>query len=188
MNGELEQSALAADAGFYSNRTYNVTYQGGVGVHFSILDMNHARCRLAIEESQALGVALQRDIKSKTPKESETNCVEWWTSSVWWGRTAVRSPWHLWRGSDESKWNGAPAWSSLQSLCPPWWQSWRRHAVIQHVPLDDGASIIEHGDVVVRVKRSFKDSVRNSHAIVTYTEVASVVISISADGMLQVKT
>ena len=26
MNGELEQSALAADAGFYSNRTYNVTY------------------------------------------------------------------------------------------------------------------------------------------------------------------
>ena len=34
MYGELEQSALAADVGFYSNRTYNVTYQGGVlGVH-----------------------------------------------------------------------------------------------------------------------------------------------------------
>ena len=44
MNGELEQSALAADAGFYSNRTYNVTYQSGVlGVHLSILDANHAR-------------------------------------------------------------------------------------------------------------------------------------------------
>lgn len=44
MNGELKQSALAADAGFYSNRTYNVTYQGGVlGVHLSILDANHAR-------------------------------------------------------------------------------------------------------------------------------------------------
>lgn len=34
--------------------------------------------------------------------------------------------------------------------------------LIQHVPLDDGASIIEHGDVVVRVKRSFKDSVRTT--------------------------
>ena len=44
MNGELEQPALAADAGFYSNRTYNVTYQGGVlGVHLSIIDANHAR-------------------------------------------------------------------------------------------------------------------------------------------------
>ena len=30
------------------------------------------------------------------------------------------------------------------------------------MPLDDGASIIEHGDVVVRVKRSFKDSVRTT--------------------------
>ena len=66
MNGELEQSALAADAGFYSNRTYNVTYQG--------------------EDT----------------------------------------------------------------------------LLIQHVSLDDGASIIEHGDVVVRVKRSFKDSVRTT--------------------------
>lgn len=34
--------------------------------------------------------------------------------------------------------------------------------LIQHVPLDDGANIIEHGDVVVRVKRSFKDSVRTT--------------------------
>ena len=34
--------------------------------------------------------------------------------------------------------------------------------LIQHVPLDDGASIIEHGNVVVRIKRSFKDSVRTS--------------------------
>ena len=31
--------------------------------------------------------------------------------------------------------------------------------LIQQVPLYDGASIIEYGDVVVRIKRSFKDSV-----------------------------
>jgi len=34
--------------------------------------------------------------------------------------------------------------------------------VVRKNPLDDGASIIEHGDVVVRVKRSFKDSVRTT--------------------------
>lgn len=40
------------------------------GVHFSILDANHARCRLAIEESQALGVALQRDIRQVKRRKS----------------------------------------------------------------------------------------------------------------------
>ena len=43
---------------------------GVLGVHFSILDANHARCRLAIEESQALGVALQRDIRQVIRRKS----------------------------------------------------------------------------------------------------------------------
>ena len=43
---------------------------GVLGVHFSILYANHARCRLAIEESQALGVALQRDIKQVKRRKS----------------------------------------------------------------------------------------------------------------------
>ena len=164
MNGELEQSALAADAGFYSNRTYNVTYQGGVlGVHFSILDANHARCRLAIEESQALGVALQRDIRQVKRRKSLKRIA-------WNGE-------HRACGEEEQLYEAHGICGEAQTRVNE--MALRRGRLfcrcvcrddkvgedtllIQHVPLDDGASIIEHGDVVVRVKRSFKDSVRTT--------------------------
>lgn len=164
MNGELEQSALAADAGFYSNRTYNVTYQGGVlGVHFSILDAHHARCRLAIEESQALGVALQRDIRQVKSRKSLKRIA--WNGE----HRACGEEEQLYKaygicGEAQTRVNEmALRRGRLFSLCV------RRDdkvgedtLLIQHVPLDDGASIIEHGDVVVRIKRSFKDSVRTT--------------------------
>lgn len=164
MNGELEQSALAADTGFYSNRTYNVTYQGGVfGVHFSILDANHARYRLAIEESQALGVALQRDIRQVKRRKSLKRIA--WNGE----HRACCEEEQLYEahgicGEAQTRVNEmALRRGRLFSLCV------RRDdevgedtLLIQHVPLDDGASIIEHGDVVVRVKRSFKDRVRTT--------------------------
>lgn len=164
MNGELEQSALAADAGFYSNRTYNVTYQGGVlGVHFSILDANHARCRLAIEESQALGVALQRDIRQVKRRKSLKR-IAWNGEHRACGEEAQLYEAHGICGEAQTRVNEMALWRGrLFSLCV------RRDdevgedtLLIQHVPLDDGASIIEHGDVVVRIKRSFKDSVRTT--------------------------
>lgn len=164
MNGELEQSALAADAGFYSNRTYNVTYQGGVlGVHFSILDANHARCRLAIEESQALGVALQRDIRQVKRRKSLKR-IAWNGEHRACGEEAQLYEAHGICGEAQTRVNEmALRRGRLFSLCV------RRDdkvgedtLLIQHVPLDDGASIIEHGDVVVRIKRSFKDSVRTT--------------------------
>lgn len=164
MNGELEQSALAADAGFYSNRTYNVTYQGGIlGVHFSILDANHARCRLAIEESQALGVALQRDIRQVKRRKSLKRIA-------WNGE-------HRACGEEEQLYEAHGICSEAQTrvnemalrrgrllcLCV------RRDdevgedtLLIQQVTLDDGASIIERGGVVVRIKRRLKDSVRTT--------------------------
>lgn len=164
MNGELKQSALAADAGFYSNRTYNVTYQGGVlGVHFSILDANHARCRLAIEESQALGVALQRDIRQVKRRKSLKR-IAWNGEHRACGEEEQLYEAHGICGEAQTRVNEmALRRGRLFSLCV------RRDdevgedtLLIQHVPLDDGASIIEHGDVVVRVKRSFKDSVRTT--------------------------
>lgn len=164
MNGELEQSALAADAGFYSNRTYNVTYQGGVlGVHFSILDANHARCRLAIEESQALGVALQRDIRQVKRRKSLKR-IAWNGEHRACGEEEQLYEAHGICGEAQTRVNEmALRCGRLFSLCV------RRDdevgedtLLIQHVPLDDGASIIEHGDVVVRIKRSFKDSVRTT--------------------------
>ena len=164
MNGELEQSALAADACFYSNRTYNVMYQGGVlGVHFSILDANHARCRLAIEESQALGVALQRDIRQVKRRKSLKR-IAWNGEHRACGEEEQLYKAHGICGEAQTRVNEmALRCSRLFSLCV------RRDdkvgedtLLIQHVPLDDGASIIEHGDVVVRVKRSFKDSVRTT--------------------------
>lgn len=164
MNGELKQSALAADAGFYSNRTYNVTYQGGVlGVHFSILDANHARCRLAIEESQALGVALQRDIRQVKRRKSLKR-IAWNGEHRACGEEELLYEAHGICGEAQTRVNEmALRCGRLFSLCV------RRDdkvgedtLLIQHVSLDDGASIIEHGDVVVRVKRSFKDSVRTT--------------------------
>lgn len=164
MNGELEQSALAADAGFYSNRTYNVTYQGGIlGVHFSILDANHARCRLAIEESQALGVALQRDIRQVKRRKSLKR-IAWNGEHRACGEEAQLYEAHGICGEAQTRVNEMALWRGrLFSLCV------RRDdkvgedtLLIQQVSLDDGASIIEHGDVVVRVKRSFKDSVRTT--------------------------
>lgn len=164
MNGELKQSALAADTGFYSNRTYNVTYQGGVlGVHFSILDANHARCRLAIEESQALGVALQRDIRQVKRRKSLKRIA--WNGE----HRACGEEEHLYKahgicGEAQSGVYVMAFWRGrLFSLCVRCDDEVGEDTLlIQHVPLDDGASIIEHGDVVVRVKRSFKDSVRTT--------------------------
>ena len=164
MNGELEQSALAADAGFYSNRTYSVTYQGGVlRVHFSILDANHARCRLAIEESQALGVALQRDIRQVKRRKSLKR-IAWNGKHRACGEEEQLYEAHGICGEAQTRVNEmALRCGRLFSLCV------RRDdevgedtLLIQHVPLDDGASIIEHGDVVVRIKRSFKYSVRTT--------------------------
>lgn len=164
MNGELKQPALAADTGFYSNRTYNVTYQGGVlRVHFSILDANHARCRLAIEESQALGVALQRDIRQVKRRKSLKR-IAWNGEHRACGEEAQLYEAHGICGEAQTRVNEmALRRGRLFSLCV------RRDdkvgedtLLIQHVPLDDGASIIEHGDVVVRIKRSFKDSVRTT--------------------------
>lgn len=164
MNGELKQSALAADAGFYSNRTYNATYQGSVlGVHFSILDAHHARCRLAIEESQALGVALQRDIRQVKRRKSLKR-IAWNGEHRACGEEEQLYEAHGICGEAQTRVNEmALRRGRLFSLCV------RRDdkvgedtLLIQHVPLDDGASIIEHGDVVVRVKRSFKDSVRTT--------------------------
>lgn len=164
MNGELEQSALAADAGFYSNRTYNVTYQGGVfGVHFSILDANHARCRLTIEESQALGVALQRDIRQVKRRKSLKR-IAWNGEHRACGEEEQLYKAHGICGEAQTRVNEMALWRGrLFSLCV------RRDdevgedtLLILHVSLDDGASIIEHGDVVVRIKRSFKDSVRTT--------------------------
>lgn len=164
MNGELEQSALAADAGFYSNRTYNFTYQGGVlGVHFSILDANHARCRLAIEESQALGVALQRDIRQVKRRKSLKR-IAWNGKHRACGEEAQLYEAHGICGEAQTRVNEmALRRGRLFSLCVCRDDKVGEDTLlIQHVPLDDGASIIEHGDVVVRVKRSFKDSVRTT--------------------------
>lgn len=164
MYGELEQSALAADAGFYSNRTYNVTYQGGVlGVHFSILDANHARCRLAIEESQALGVALQRDIRQVKRRKSLKR-IAWNGKHRACGEEAQLYEAHGICGEAQTRVNEmALRRGRLFSLCVCRDDKVGEDTLlIQHVPLDDGASIIEHGDVVVRVKRSFKDSVRTT--------------------------
>lgn len=164
MYGELEQSALAADAGFYSNRTYNVTYQGGVlGVHFSILDANHARCRLAIEESQALGVALQRDIRQVKRRKSLKR-IAWNGKHRACGEEAQLYEAHGICGEAQTRVNEmALRCGRLFSLCVRCDDKVGEDTLlIQHVPLDDGASIIEHGDVVVRVKRSFKDSVRTT--------------------------
>ena len=164
MYGELKQSALAADACFYSNRTYNVTYQGGVlGVHFSILDAHHARCRLAIEESQTLGVALQRDIRQVKRRKSLKR-IAWNGEHRACGEEEQLYEAHGICGEAQTRVNEmALRRGRLFSLCV------RRDdkvgedtLLIQHVSLDDGASIIEHGDVVVRVKRSFKDSVRTT--------------------------
>ena len=164
MNGELEQSALAADAGFYSNRTYNVTYQGGVlGVHFSILDAHHARCRLAIEESQALGVALQRDIRQVKRRKSLKR-IAWNGKHRACGEEAQLYEAHGICGEAQTRVNEmALRRGRLFCLCVCRDDKVGEDTLlIQHVPLDDGASIIEHGDVVVRVKRSFKDSVRTT--------------------------
>lgn len=164
MYGELEQSALAADAGFYSNRTYNVTYQGGVlGVHFSILDANHARCRLAIEESQALGVALQRDIRQVKRRKSLKR-IAWNGKHRACGEEAQLYEAHGICGEAQTRVNEmALRRGRLFSLCVCRDDKVGEDTLlIQHVPLDDGASIIEHGDVVVRIKRSFKDSVRTT--------------------------
>ena len=164
MNGELEQSALAADAGFYSNRTYNVTYQGSVlGVHFSILDANHARCRLAIEESQALGVALQRDIRQVKRRKSLKR-IAWNGEHRACGEEAQLYEAHGICGEAQTRVNEMALWRGrLFSLCVRCDDEVGEDTLlIQHVPLDDGASIIEHGDVVVRIKRSFKDSVRTT--------------------------
>lgn len=164
MNGELKQSAFAADAGFYSNRTYNVTYQGGVlGVHFSILDAYHARCRFTIEESQALGVAMQRDIRQVKRRKSLKR-IAWNGEHRACGEEEQLYEAHGICGEAQTRVNEmALRRGRFFSLCV------RRDdevgedtLLIQHVPLDDGASIIEHGDVVVRIKRSFKDSVRTT--------------------------
>lgn len=164
MYGELEQSALAADACFYSNRTYNVMYQGGVlGVHFSILDANHARCRLAIEESQALGVALQRDIRQVKRRKSLKR-IAWNGEHRACGEEEQLYKAHSICGEAQTRVNEMALWRGrLFSLCVCRDDKVGEDTLlIQHVPLDDGASIIEHGDVVVRVKRSFKDSVRTT--------------------------
>ena len=164
MNGELEQSALAADAGFYSNRTYNVTYQGGVlGVHFSILDANHARCRLAIEESQAFGIALQRDIRQVKRRKSLKR-IAWNGEHRACGEEAQLYEAHGICGEAQTRVNEMALWRGrLFSLCVRCDDEVGEDTLlIQHVPLDNGASIIEHGDVVVRVKRSFKDRVRTT--------------------------
>ena len=164
MYGKLEQSALAADAGFYSNRTYNVTYQGGVlGVHFSILDANHARCRLAIEESQAHGVALQRDIRQVKHRKSLKR-IAWNGEHRACGEEEQLYEAHGICGEAQTRVNEMALWRGrLFSLCVRCDDEVGEDTLlIQHVPLDDGASIIEHGDVVVRIKRSFKDSVRTT--------------------------
>ena len=164
MNGELEQSALAADAGFYSNRTYNVTYQGGVlGVHFSILDAYHARCRLAIEESQALGVALQRDIRQIKCRKSLKR-IAWNGEHRACGEEEQLYEAHGICGEAQTRVNEmALRRGRLLCLCV------RRDdevavdtLLIQQVTLDDGASIIERGGVVVRIKRRLKDCVRTT--------------------------
>ena len=164
MYGKLEQSALGADAGFYSNWTYNVTYQGGIlGVHFSILDAYHARCRLAIEESQALGVALQRDIRQIKCRKSLKR-IAWNGEHRACGEEEQLYEAHGICGEAQTRVNEmALRRGRLLCLCV------RRDdevavdtLLIQQVTLDDGASIIEHGDVVVRIKRSFKDSVRTT--------------------------
>lgn len=164
MNGELKQSALAADTGFYSNRTYNVTYQGGVlGVHLSILDAYHARCRLAIEESQALGVALQRDIRQVKRRKSLKR-IAWNGEHRACGEEAQLYEAHGICGEAQTRVNEMALWRGrLFSLCVCRDDKVGEDTLlIQHVPLDDGASIIEHGDVVVRVKCSFKDRVRTT--------------------------
>lgn len=164
MYGELEQSALAADAGFYSNRTYNVTYQGGVlGVHLSILDANHARCRLAIEESQALGVALQRDIRQVKRRKSLKRVTRYSEHRAC-GEEEQLYEAHGICGEAQTRVNEmALRRGRLLGLCV------RRDdkggedtLLIQQVPLDDGSSIIERGGVVVRIKRRLKDSVRTT--------------------------
>ena len=163
MNGELEQSALAADACFYSNRTYNVTYQGGVlGVHFSILDAYHARCRFTIEESQTLGVALQRDIRQVKRRKSLKR-IAWNGEHRACGEEEQLYEAHGICGEAQTRVNEMALWRGrLFSLCVCRDDKVGEDTLlIQHVPLDDGASIIKHGNVVVRVKRSFKDSVRS---------------------------
>lgn len=164
MYGELEQSALAADAGFYSNRTYNATFQSGVlGVHLSILDANLARCRLAIEESQTLGVALQRDIRQVKRRKSLKRIARYGEHRACGEEEQLYEAHGICREA-QTRVNEMALWRGrLLGLCV------RRDdkggvdtLLIQQVTLDNGASIIEHGDVVVRIKRRLKDSVRTT--------------------------
>ena len=107
-----------------------------LGVHFSILDANHARCRLAIEESQALGVALQRDIRQVKRRKSLKR-IAWNSEHRACGEEEQLYKAHSICGEAQTRVNEMALWCGrLFSLCV------RRDdkvgedtLLIQHVPL-----------------------------------------------------